>query len=409
MLKQLTKLLSGSALGQLIAFLFVPILTHVYEPEVFGQYQVAFSIATFLAIFLTFKLEIALPTVDDSQTSRLALGVIKLTLINFAILSLLTFTLARYTSVFPPSLVSFEVLLASLVIAGLIALNNIVRFMLIGANKFGTISVTLLTQSGGRSLLQWSLAYLTQLGLFFGDLLARSLMLMLSVKSIDFKAQAIKIRVMIKQHWRYPVWVMPSTLLNNSMAVLLLPVVAYQFGSLEAGVVAVAYRLITAPNSLLGAALADVLFAQFSEQAKKRQFNQLRSEFIKYSLLLLLLSLVIFALVYLLSPLLSFLVDAKYQQAEHYLVVLIPWFAAQFAVAPISRVIFIFNQQLLKLIFDIMVGLNLLWQVYIKPTNSTIELLSDISITMAGIYLVYLLILHAIVRFNVDVKEVTNE
>lgn len=408
MFKQLTKLLSGSALGQLIAFLFIPILTHVYEPDVFGQYQVAFSVATFLAIVLTFKLEIALPTVTEQEAQGMAFSIGKLVLFNVLVLALVMVILSQYTKVLP-AVVSSDVLLASVVMATLIALNNIARFLLIGANKFGTISITLFSQSGGRSVLQWLLAWASQLGLIIGDLLARLAMVIISVKAIRFNVQTNSIFTLLKQHWRYPIWVMPSTLLNNSMAVLLLPVIAYQFGAVEAGVVAVAYRLITAPNSLIGAALADVLFAQFTEQAKQGKFVYLQTQFSKYSLLLILLSILIFACVYLLSPLLGILVDVKYQQAQDYLILLLPWFAAQFAVAPISRVIFIFDQQLLKLVFDVMVGLNLLWQVYIKPASSVADLLSEISISMACLYCIYLLLLHAIVRFSVKAQECKSE
>jgi O-antigen/teichoic acid export membrane protein len=411
--KQLSKLLSGSALGQLIAFLFIPILTYVFDPVVFGEYQVAFSIAMFTAILLSLKLEIATPTIADEEVQGFVKSVIVVIAMNTLIFSLALIAIVQWTDWLPEALDKPQVLGFTIAISALIALNNTARFLLIEKQAFGTISTTLFMQSGGRSFFQWCSQVASNIGLLLGDLIARCAMLglVLASKKVSIKtllSAPVAILQVLKTQWRYPVWVVPSTLLNNSMALLLIPVVSHQFGLVEAGIVAVAYRLITAPNSLIGAAFSDVLFARFSQQVKQNNIKALQRDFAKFSLLFIALSVVGFAIIYHLAPYLAVLVEQEYAASADYLIVLIPWFAAQFAVAPLSRVVFVFNQQALKLVFDLMVALNLVWQVTFNHGDTALVFLTETSMSMAAIYGVYLIILHLIVWTRTESVEDTN-
>lgn len=403
MLQQLSKLLSGSALGQLIAFLFIPLLTHLYEPEVFGEYQVAFSVALFIAILLSWKLEIPIPTIDESKISTHIKNVASLVSINSIVLFIALYLITTHTSLLPEALDNSSLLMFTLVMAILMAFNNLARFYLIEKQKFGTISMTLFCQSGGRSVLQWLLQAMSNLGLLIGDVLARVTMLAMSVRVMRKEPQQNKDSTNLKQtlseHWRYPVWVMPSTLLNSSMAIMLLPLIAYKFGAVEAGIVAVAYRLITAPNSVIGAALSDVLFARFSKLAKAQQLKQLKLEFVKISMGLAGISVAGFSIIYFLSDYLGLVVAAEYVLASEYMIALIPWFAAQFMVTPLSRIVFIFNKQLVKLIIDVLIFANLVALVWFTQEQPVVQFLSDISMNMALIYGAYLAVLYFIL-FN---------
>ena len=59
--------------------------------------------------------------------------------------------------------------------------------------------------------------------------------------------------------------------------------------------------------------------------------------------------------------------------------------------------VFVFNQQALKLVFDLLVALNLVWQVTINHSETALAFLTETSVSMAAIYGVYLIILHLIV------------
>lgn len=407
MLANITKLLSASAIGQLIAFLFIPLLTHVFEPEVFGQYQVAFSIALFMAILLTWKLEVALPTLSQSETKNHVLNVSKLILANALLLAfVLALVLTQSTELFE-YVVEPTTAVFSLLIALAMAFNNLFRFYLIEKKKFGVISLLLFCQSGGRTVLQWLLQFLPNLGLMLGDLFARLVMLAVSL-SLFIKeqkdGQGIALKRTILKLWRYPVWVMPSTLLNSSMAILLIPLIAFKFGAVEAGVVAVAYRLITAPNSLIGAAIADVLFARLTELSKNGHYTKLRTEFIKVSIALLILSIAGFGVLYFLSDYLDFLLANEYGDASRYLIVLIPWFAAQFMVTPLTRVIFIFDKQAVKFIIDLLIFANLLVLMFVFDGTDIFEFLYLVSVNMAAIYLAYLVLIYFVVLTNTKME-----
>ena len=274
----------------------------MFDPVVFGEYQVAFSIAMFIAILLSLKLEIAAPTVADDQVQGFVKSVISIIAMNTLVMALVLMALVMWTDWLPEALDKPQVLGFTIAISALIALNNTARFLLIEKQAFGTISTTLFMQSGGRSFFQWCSQVFSNIGLLVGDLIARCVMLGLVLTSKKVDGQALlrapaSVLQVLKTQWRYPVWVVPSTLLNNSMALLLIPVISQQFGLVEAGIVAVAYRLITAPNSLIGAAFSDVLFARFSQQIKQNKLKALQRDFAKFSLLFIVLSAFGFAII----------------------------------------------------------------------------------------------------------------
>ena len=395
MLKQISKILSGSAIGQLIGFILIPILTHLYSPKVFGEYQVAFSAAVFIAIVLTYKLEIAIPTIEANQVVSHIKNILKVLSINLVILALLCFALLNLTSWLPESLNSTHLFVFTFAIGVLIAVNNIGRFYLIEKQKFGTISATLFLQSGGRSGFQWLLSFLPNLGLLIGDIIARLAMVILLLKEYfynkneDSKNKSLSLASTMKKHWRYPVWVLPSVLMNSSMGLLLLPVVAIKFGIAEAGILAVAYRILTAPNSLIGAALSDVIFARFSEMKKQGQYKAIKILYLKTSAVLFVLSISGFSLLYVLSQYAHLVLSEEYLAASGYMQIMVIWFACQFIISPLSRIIFVYDKQVYKLIFDVAVFMALLWVSYWQSYPGLPQMLSELTIVMSLLYLIY--------------------
>ena len=70
-IKNITVLVSGTFLSQLLVILFLPILSRVYNPEDFGLYSFFLSITASIAIISTFTFEraIVLPKKSSSKDS----------------------------------------------------------------------------------------------------------------------------------------------------------------------------------------------------------------------------------------------------------------------------------------------------------------------------------------------------
>ena len=61
MLKNISKLASGSAISQLILVSSYPVITRIYSPQEFGQFTLLVTVVLFIAIASTLRLEFALP------------------------------------------------------------------------------------------------------------------------------------------------------------------------------------------------------------------------------------------------------------------------------------------------------------------------------------------------------------
>ena len=182
MLKQLSKLLSGSAIGQLLAFIIIPYLTHVYSPESLGEYQVVLSASMLFSILLTLKLEIAIPTLNTVEIDLHTRNTVKVLFINVVVMSSIILMIANFTELLPTSLNKAYLIISFVIIATLMAASNIFRFYLIEQERFGIISMTLFVHSGGRGILQGLLNSFSSFGLMLGDILSKMIMIIFSLK-----------------------------------------------------------------------------------------------------------------------------------------------------------------------------------------------------------------------------------
>ena len=87
------KLITGTALGQLITVLVSPILTRLYSAEDFGIFAIYISVAGILSVIITLRFEdaIVLPAEDNEAIDLVLLG-LGISLI-FSLILLLTFFL----------------------------------------------------------------------------------------------------------------------------------------------------------------------------------------------------------------------------------------------------------------------------------------------------------------------------
>jgi O-antigen/teichoic acid export membrane protein len=412
-LKQIGSLLSGSALGQLVGFGFMLALTHVYSPKLLGEYQTALSASMFLGTIFSLKLELPLPTLARTLVRPHVIAVARLILFQTVFYTILAAFLIEFflPQTEGPESISAMTIYLAVIIGMLIAFNNLLRFFLISHKDFSALAVILFVQGGGRGFFQFVIQSLQSFGLFAGDIIARTLTLFMgaqwlrkrsgrdaAIERIDQGDQIddwVKIGWvgLFRSHWRYPVWVVPSTVLNSSMEWLLIPVIATRFGFVEAGIVAVGYRILIAPNSLLGAAVADVLFARFSDLYRDNKVARLRKEFFLATGTLLSISLITFGGVGYFASFITKAIDASYIDADIYIKVLIPWFACQLVVSPLSRLIFVYEKQVYKFIFDFLVFLTLLvFSLTMKelPINDFLLYLASV---MGFLYLFYYLLL----------------
>ena len=96
MIKNISILVSGTTIAQLIPIILQPLLRRYFSPEEFGAYAVYLSLIGILIVVASMKYELAiiLPEKDKAATNILALAV----LINLAFSSILLLIIVLFRS-----------------------------------------------------------------------------------------------------------------------------------------------------------------------------------------------------------------------------------------------------------------------------------------------------------------------
>jgi len=347
-------LAGGTALSQAIGLLAFPVLTRLYTPEAMGSLGLFLSFLGFVAVVGALRYEMAMASVDDDLVSAsLFWGSLFLAIWTSLIAGLVfyLFTLKGWLgySIFP-AWMAFLIIPISAVITW----GSILRYWHVRAGRFGLISQVGLWQSAGRVLGQIGLAWLPGgTGLLTGEVIGRLLSLRQLWREIPLLPTRHQIAQALKRYRYYPTTQLPSSFLDNLALVALVPVFASLFGVAVGGSLALVQRLLGAPVSLVGGAVADSFHAELV-RLKAKASGKARRLLRKTALGLFGLGLPgAFLLGWLGVPMFSLVFGEEWRQAGAMAAAMSPWALAQLAVSPVSRLVFVADRPQFKLLYDL--------------------------------------------------------
>jgi O-antigen/teichoic acid export membrane protein len=271
---------SGAAVGQLLVFAAMPLITRLYDPASFG---VASAFLAFLALLtvcasLKYELAIPLPERNDHAINVTALSV----LLVFAISMLAAVAAAVLHALGPDRFREFGNLYPFLWLFPIgvlwIGLYQVFSFWNVRIGAFKRIGLTKLTQNGGMVAIQVGLGFLSSgpLSLLAGNLFGlaggcASLAAPFWKESRD-ETKAISSGGMTEMAARYGTFAVTNSiasLANYASAQVPRPWFAATFSWTVGGWFGLAYLMIAAPVGLLGTAVAQVYFAEASRLARE--------------------------------------------------------------------------------------------------------------------------------------------
>jgi O-antigen/teichoic acid export membrane protein len=292
--------LAGNVLSQGLIFISSPFLTRLYSPEVFGQLAVFISILAMINVFTSLKYELALPLERDKRKflhllvlCLFILGVT--TIICTGMILLLGFANKEVFAEF-----LFWLLPLAFMGEGITALVNYYGIHKSQYKDLALIKInkSLFTVGGQAGLYQFQSA-----GMIVGDIMGRILggfkLLIEMFKEIRQSSREItvsELKEVAKKYKKFPLISSYSSFINSAglqAAPILLSVL---FGQGEVGLYALAQRVIVAPLSIIGRAVADVFYGT---AAKMESRVELRLMFIKTSIKLLMVGIIPIAILFL--------------------------------------------------------------------------------------------------------------
>ena len=344
MLKNVSKVLSGGLLAQVLSFLSFPIITSWYGPAAFGDYATFVFFVAFLPMVMTLRMEMAImQDPDDSEKNAL----IFLSLIN----GLLIVTICLITSLFFTDKIKFEIILIILC-AFFASIQNMAVSIANLKERYWAISLSRLLfpifffvtvfVMKDKSMI-YPLATSHIVASFLGALFI--------VKTSSYRVKITRLKEIIsvlQNNSKYIKFDLPSNIFNVSALLLPAHLIGIFFDEEYSGLYFLAYKLIAAPLSAITLAIGYVYRREAVKEYKVNNTFYLITK--KILLLLILLSALMLISFYSLGPwIFSLFFEEDWQRALPIISILMPMFAIKLVASPLSFSFYIVD----KLKFDL--------------------------------------------------------
>lgn len=271
------KLAGGSAIGQALVMLSTPFITRLYSPADMGVFGIFMSFISFASVGVALRYDLAIVAArDEFEANVLLIASIALAIPCVVIASVVLFGMIRF------NVLGYGVLPAWSAVAMFVALLgtgvfSALRFWYVRSQKFGEISLALISQGAGRATIPLLVGWLSSswIGMLGGEIIGRMLGVVRLVRgawpetSKTLAAFDIRLGVKVLQrYWRYPAVFLPSSMIDALASSLPLPIISSLFGVTAAGQYFLVFRLASVPAALISAGVADVFHAKIVQAAK---------------------------------------------------------------------------------------------------------------------------------------------
>lgn len=266
------------------------------------------------------------------------------------------------------------------------------RYRALRSEDFTLVGRFTVAQGWAKVVLQLLLAPLGVLGLLLGETFGRLVGLRLLWRGASCCKPGFHARTLLR-YWTYPVFQLPSSVLNSLSLVAPVPVFVMLYGPAVGGALALAQRVVGLPVALIGGAVADVFYGRVSTLVRENP-DRATNFFIEVSIKLGILGLCLGSGVWFLAPKITpWLFGPEWKLAGNMMGVMGPWMAAQLTVSPVSRFVFLTPHAWLKLLYDVFSLLVITSPIWLWKHNKPEEALLNVSLLMVGAYGLYFVVL----------------
>ncbi|MCX5590193.1 lipopolysaccharide biosynthesis protein [Alcaligenes endophyticus] len=414
-IKNISLLVGGTAIGQIIAVITLPLLTRLYSPDSFSILAVYVAALTLISVIscLCFEYAIPLPKNKVTAAALVVLSLISVIVITLLVCVIIMFFPSWINSLTENKINEFLWLLPLGVFA--IGLYNALQYWNTREKNFTLISKTRITQSLSGTLVKLGVGAVSSGwpgGLVIGQLIAQSAgffsfisVLLKNDLHIFRKVKSKHLRLAVKRYEKFPKFTTLEVFANAAGIQLPMLLIAYYAVGAEAGFLMIAMQLLSAPMGMISGAVAQVYLA---DAADKHHQGQLSGFTKKIILNLLKVSIAPLSLVLLCAPILTpYVLGDNWARTGVLICWMVPWFLMQFITSPVSTSLYITNNQQLAFflqLFGLVLRVGCVWLAGVFANQYIAEFYAVSGLIF---YLIYLLVVLKVLK-NIDYKEVSN-
>lgn len=358
--RRVAVLVGGTAIGQAVAILALPILTRLYGPEAFSVLAVYVAVLTIVASVsgLCFEYAIPLPRQKHIAAALCVLALASTLLLSIALFFVLEFAPQFLNKVTENKIEQYLWLIPIGVF--FVGLYNALQYWSTRNKKFSLISKTRVTQSlagTGVKLTGGLLNPSSSLGLIIGQLIAQGfgfIGLGLSLIKNDLKAfislKKKHFKIALYKYQNFPKFTTLEVLSNNASAQLPVILIAYYAVGEEAGYLMIAMQLLSAPLGMLSGAVSQVYLAEGADSYHRGELEA----FTKKTMLGLakIASAPLLGLLFVAPLLTPYFLGDNWSRTGVLISWMVPWFFVQFVTSPVSTSLYFTGNQKLAFILQ---------------------------------------------------------
>lgn len=362
-LRDLTRLVSGTVGGRLIMLAALPFVTRLYSPADFALLAAYLGLVSLVSVVACLRFDIAIPVAQEEEDAAHLL-VLSLAIAGavagFGLIVVLTAPQKVAMMLGQPDLAPWLWLVPVGVLMA--ASYSALQFWATRARRFGSIAVTRVTQAaaGAGTMLALGWVGAVPFGLLLGNMLnigAGSLRLSLQALRQDAaklaQVSCSGLLAVFSRYRRYPLYSTPEALAN--MAGIQVPVLLVAaFAGAEAGFLLLAQQIMAAPMSLLGSSISQVYVSRAPRELREGQLAEFTAGILHRLMQIGIWPLIFIGIV---APALFRLIfGADWARAGEIVSWMVPWIVLQFLASPISMVMYVADRQRAMLALTLLGG-----------------------------------------------------
>jgi O-antigen/teichoic acid export membrane protein len=390
-------LASGTIMGQALVVISSPLLTRLVTPEEFGLFAVFSALVGIAGAAAGLRYEYAVPLAAADEDAAAIAAVVVLTSAALATLAaglvwlcggwfverLDAAPLAPWLWLLPPAIFVWgggSALSYWSVRHHTYGVSAINRTLQLGAQTAGQLGAAFAGWGAPGLIIGYLLGYLTRLGHYVALLPAADRRMLFAWRWQRWRAVA-------REHWRYPAFSLPSSLLAQIIQLGPAIIIAAMFGPAVAGFFALAQRVVGLPIRMVSEAAGQVFLGELrglERPALRRLFRRTVMLFAGLGIAGM-LPLLLFA-----PPLFEFVFGDGWAEGGVLVQLLVPLYIARFIDLPVSQLFNVLNHHQLGLLLTFLRALALvasfsIGAAFALSTFETILIFSVLS-TVAYIY-----------------------
>lgn len=401
MLRSISTVMSGTVVAQALALLLLPVISRVYEPKEFGEYQVLASTVLMLLPLAGLKMEFAILRLRRSAElpSLLALCV-SLNVITALLLMLLLWV--GVPVIAPASAGAMWagwMLPASFLAAGLYQTFVYLpvrdkRYFMMSASKVAqtglfhggaAASGWLLTAPSAVWLLVWDVvSRLVGLSMILGDLLSHQ-------KQCMRRATLTSMRRLFRAYRRFPLYSLPGSFIGALVSSAPVFLLTSSHGVEAAGQFGMAWRAAFMPVAMLIYAVSQVVSADISQHVRSGG-DGARATVVKVARHSALIGIAPLLLVYAYAePLTPWVLGAQWVEAGHMIAAMTPLLLGAIVTGPINMVLVIMGRPGVQFGWEVARAVVVLGTLWLSTAAglSAVECVGTFSFAMLAMALLF--------------------